>query len=242
VEGVTEFLPISSTAHLMLTARLLQIAQTEFVKSFEIAIQLGAICSVAVLYIQKIFKNPGLIGKILMAFLPTGILGFGLYSLVKRYLLGNEIVAIAALLIGGIILLRITIMNSKFQIENLSVGRLLTIGVFQSLAMVPGVSRALATILGGQLMGLSQTEAVEMSFLLAVPTMAAATGLDLIKSGMSFSGGEWMTLGVGFMGAFISAVVVIKWLIGFVKQHDLKVFGWYRVLLAMAWGAFIFFR
>jgi len=146
------------------------------------------------------------------------------------------------LLIGGVILLRITIMNSKFQIENLGIGRLLIIGVFQSLAMIPGVSRALVTILGGQLVGLSQIEAVEMSFLLAVPTMAAATGLDLIKSGMSFSSAEWMILGVGFGGAFISAVIVIKWLINFVKEHDLKVFGWYRIILAMVWGAFTFFR
>ncbi len=243
VEGVTEFLPISSTAHLMFTANLLGLEHTDFLKSFEIAIQLGAILSVAVLYAQKLIKNPSLIWKIMMAFVPTGIIGIGLYPFVKSFLIGNDWVAIAALLIGGLLIVKLPVisdqLHNKLSIKELSVKKLLYIGLWQSVAVVPGVSRALATIWGGQMVGLSRVEAVEMSFLLAMPTMAAATGYDLVKTGMSFTSSEWSVLGIGFIGAFVSALIVVKWLIGFVQKHDLKVFGWYRVVLALGWGGLL---
>lgn len=236
VEGVTEFLPISSTAHLELTAQILRLTQTDFIKSFEIIIQLGAIASVAILYFKKILKDPSLIWKILIAFLPTGVLGLVFYKLIKNYLLGNSWVAIVTMFVGGLFLLKFKINK---PIQKLSIPKLLTIGLFQSLAMIPGVSRALVTIWGGEWVGLSRSDAVEMSFLLAVPTMAAATGLDLLKMGFSFSRQEWFVLAVGFMGAFLSALLVVKWLIKFVQTHDFKIFGWYRIALALLWGTLI---
>jgi undecaprenyl-diphosphatase len=249
VEGVTEFLPISSTAHLMLTARILNIFQSEFVKSFEIVIQLGAILAVVQQYAVKVNRNRKILTNTLIAFVPTGILGFIFYKFVKSYLLGNEWIAIIAMAVGGILLVKIT--NHKSQITNksqapnsknqtindLSIKNLLMIGLFQSVSMVPGVSRALATIFGGMMAGLSRKEAVEFSFLLAVPTMTAATGWDLIKSGWSFSAGEWGILTAGFLGSMITAWITVKWLVGYVETHDFRVFGWYRVLLAAVWLA-----
>jgi len=247
VEGVTEFLPISSTAHLMLTARILNIFQSDFVKSFEIAIQLGAILAVAGLYAKKVWGNKKLIPIILTAFVPTGILGFIFYKVVKMYLLGNDWIAIIAMAAGGILLLKLPIFNFQFTnksqfsnsknqtINDLSVRKLLFIGLVQSVAMVPGVSRALATIFGGMAVGLSRKEAVEFSFLLAVPTMAAATGWDLIASGWGFSTGEWGILTAGFLGAMITAWITVKWLVRYVETHDFRVFGWYRIVVAAVW-------
>jgi len=247
VEGVTEFLPISSTAHLMLTARILNIFQSDFVKSFEIAIQLGAIMAVAGLYAKKVRENMKLIPIILTAFLPTGVLGFIFYKLVKTYLLGNDGIAIGAMFLGGVLLLKLPIFNLQFTIKSqfsnsnkqtikdLSVKKLLLIGLIQSVSMIPGVSRALATIFGGMAVGLSRKEAVEFSFLLAVPTMAAATGWDLVKSGWGFSAGEWEILMAGFLGAMVTAWITVKWLVQYVETHDFRVFGWYRIVVAAVW-------
>lgn len=238
VEGVTEFLPISSTGHLVLTAKLLAIPQTEFVKSFEIIIQLGAILAV-VLETFKLLLSPKLLRNLFLAFLPTGVLGLVLYKIVKTYLLGNEMVTVLALLIGGVFMIiwekkyEIRDMKYDFKIKELSYKNSLMIGLIQAISMIPGVSRAAATIFGGMGVGLSRKEATEFSFLLAIPTMAAATGLDLMKSGWSFRGDEWVILGVGFAGAFITAWLTVKWLIGYVQKHDFTMFGIYRILLAL---------
>jgi len=242
VEGITEFLPISSTGHLILASRLLNIAQTEFVKSFEITIQLGAICAVVVLYSGTLVKKVGIWKKVIFAFIPTGILGFIFYRIVKHFLLGNLNVVILSLFFGGIFML---ILENHFakkkysgSIEKLSAGKALVIGTVQSISMVPGVSRAAATIFGGMGVGLDRESAVAFSFLLAVPTMLAATGWDLIKSGFYFSPNDFAVLAVGFIGAFISAMVTIKYLINFVKHHSFKVFAVYRILLAVVFGIF----
>lgn len=237
VEGVTEFLPISSTGHLILTAKLLAISQTDFVKSFEIAIQLGAIG--AVMVNCKCDKAKTL--NTLIAFIPTGILGLMFYKLVKTYLLGNSGVVLWALLVGGvfIVVFEFLIFNfqflikSKLTIKQLTIKQSLAIGFIQSLSMIPGVSRAMMSIFGGMAVGLSRREATEFSFLLAIPTMAAATGWDLLKSGWNFSGTQWWLLVTGFIGAFISAFVVVKWLIGYVQKHDFTAFGVYRIILAL---------
>ncbi|OGY17951.1 MAG: undecaprenyl-diphosphatase UppP [Candidatus Chisholmbacteria bacterium RIFCSPLOWO2_01_FULL_50_28] len=238
VEGITEFLPISSTGHLILASKLLNIPQTEFVKSFEITIQLGAILAVVVLYFQTLLNNREIWKKVLVAFIPSGIIGFLLYRTVKTYLLGNANVVIASLFLGGIAMLILEEFVDRKQkqrksIENLSVIQSTAIGITQSIAMIPGVSRAMATIFGGLGVGLTRKSAVEFSFLLAVPTMLAATTLDLIKTNFLFTGKDYLLLSIGFVGAFISALITVKGLITFVQKHSFKLFAVYRIILAL---------
>lgn len=244
VEGITEFLPISSTGHLVLTSELLRITQIDFVKSFEVIIQLGAILAVVVLYWQRLLQSKALWLRLIVAFLPTAIIGFGLYSFIKTVLIGNPQVTLWALFLGGIALILI----EKFyqekkhhldKIESLSLKKSFAIGLIQSFSMVPGVSRAAATIFGGLFMGLKRKAAVEFSFLLAIPTMAGATGLDLIKSNFSFSAQEWMLLIVGFLGAFVTAILAIKFLLRYIQNHSFIAFGVYRIILAILFWIFI---
>ena len=238
VEGITEFLPISSTGHLILTSKVLGIAQTEFVKSFEVIIQLGAILAVILLYFNTVVKNVKIWGRTLLAFIPTGIIGLFVYDFVKASLLGNYNVVIFSLFFGGVAILLleefVTSKGNKIEsIEQLTPARSVLVGVIQSISMVPGVSRALATIFGGLSVGLSRKSATEFSFLLAVPTMLAASGFDLIKTGYMFSSQEYIVLAVGFIGAFISALISIKFLINFVQKHSFRAFAIYRIVLAI---------
>ena len=237
VEGITEFLPISSTGHLILTAKLLAIAQTDFVKSFEIVIQLGAIAAVLVMYAGKVLAKMDLMKPVLIAFVPTGVLGLVFYKIVKTYLLGNSGVVVWTLLLGGIFMIwyerRMRNKEGKLRIEDLDFKKSLQIGLVQAISMIPGVSRAMATIFGGMGAGLSRAEATQFSFLLAIPTMAAATGFDLVKSGWAFTPSEWWLLTIGFIGAFVSAFTVVKWLVGYVQKHDFTAFGVYRIVLAL---------
>ena len=245
VEGITEFLPISSTGHLILVSKLLNLPQTEFVKSFEIIIQLGAIMAVVVLYFKKLIDNKKLFPKVLTAFIPSAIIGFVLYKFIKQYLIGNPQIVLISLFIGGIlliilekILVKIKIKN-YLEIEELGLKSCLLIGLSQTVSMIPGVSRAAATIIGGMSVGLSRQSAVEFSFLLAVPTMAAATGLDLLKSYQYFSSQDIKMLTLGFIISFISAKIAVEWLIKFMKNHSLAAFGVYRIALAIAFWIFI---
>lgn len=245
-EGVTEFLPISSTGHMILVAHILALAETNFVKSFEIVIQLGAIAAVVLLYAKRVLKDLETMKKVLTAFVPTGIIGLVLYKFIKNYLLGNVWITVLALGLGGLVIIwlegKFKTANSKMtSIKDLSYKKAAWIGVIQAISVVPGVSRAAATILGGMGVGLTREAATEFSFLLAVPTMLAATGLDLVKSGHNFSGGEWILLAIGFGTAFVAAMATVKWLINFVQSHSLKGFGVYRIIVAVIY-AFIFFR
>lgn len=245
VEGLTEFLPISSTGHLILTADLLNIPQTEFVKSFEIIIQLGAILAVVFLYWKSYLRSFLVWRKIALAFLPTAALGFLLYSVVKTYLIGNTGITLLALFLGGFVLLFIDKLPVEKEagsndIIELTDRQAMTIGVFQSISMIPGVSRAAATIIGGLLVGLKRRAAVEFSFLLAVPTMIAATGLDLYKSDFLFSSREWTILAVGVMVSFFVAVLAIKFFLKIIQTHSLAPFGVYRILLALIYYLLIF--
>lgn len=238
VEGFTEFLPISSTGHLILTSNLLGIPQSEFMKSFEIIIQLGAILAVVVLYWRTLIKNITLWKPVIIAFLPTAILGFSLYKAIKHYLLGNTLVTLTSLFLGGILLIILEKKYTKIRretqpIEKLGIKKALLIGLFQSISMIPGVSRAAATIFGGLFLGLNRVEAVEFSFLLAIPTMLAATSLDLIKSNLYFSGNEYLLLLIGFIGAFFTALASVKFLLNFIKKHTFIPFGIYRIALAV---------
>jgi undecaprenyl-diphosphatase len=235
VEGVTEFLPVSSTAHMILAARVLDLEQSEFLKSFEIIIQLGAILSVVVLYWKKFFDLE-VIKKLVVAFIPTGVVGLTLYKLIKGYLLGNMAAILWTLLIGGIALIAF----EKFRQQNegevdfreITYRKALLIGLFQSIAILPGVSRSAATIVGGALIGISKRTIVEFSFMLAVPTMLAATVLELLKSQAALSG-NFVTLGIGFVVSFVTAIIAIKSFLSFLKKRDFKAFGWYRIVLAV---------
>lgn len=237
VEGITEFLPISSTAHLILSAKLLSLPQTEYLKSFEIVIQLGAILSVVVLY-WKSLLNIEVIKRLIIAFIPTGVIGLVFYKLAKQYLLGNTSVVLWALLLGGVLIILFEHIyksndNTPQEISTISYRQCLAIGLFQSIAIVPGVSRSAATVIGGLLLGLKRKTIVEFSFLLAVPTMLAATGLDLLKNYKEFSSSQFGYLGLGFAVSFIVALLSIKFLLRYIKNHDFKAFGVYRIVIAI---------
>jgi len=238
VEGVTEFLPISSTGHLMLSAKVMGFSQTNFLKSFEIAIQLGAILSVLVLYWKKFLVDFEVLKRVLAAFLPTALLGFLLYKVVKKVLLNSPQVVLWSLFLGGIFLIIFEWLHREKEstvedLAKISYRKAFLIGIFQSLAMIPGVSRAAATIVGGLLLGLKRRTIVEFSFLLAVPTMLAATALDLLKSVHEFSWGQMEFLLVGFVSSFAVALLSIKFLLHFIKNHTFVWFGVYRIAVAL---------
>lgn len=244
VEGISEFLPISSTGHLILTSELLGIPQTEFVKSFEIIIQLGAILAVVVLYWKRMLTSIRAMERILIAFIPTAVIGFTLYRLVKDFLLGNSWVTVLALFLGGIALILLELFYQEKEhhadsIDHLSRKQAFLIGIFQSISIIPGVSRAAATIIGGMYVGAKRKTAVEFSFLLAVPTMLAASILDVAKTKAEFNQQEILLLTIGFIGAFITAILAIKFLLNFVKTHTFIPFGIYRIILAVVFFLFI---
>src|ERR1051325_2481915 len=235
IEGITEFLPVSSTAHLILSADAMRLTGSEFLKSFEIIIQLGAILAVVVLYRRR-FLNWEILKKLVVAFIPTGIIGLTVYKAIKA-MLGSVNVVLITLIIGGIVL----ILYERFRedgeedpnFREITYKRALLIGLFQAIAVVPGVSRSAATIVGGSYIGIRKRTIVEFSFLLAVPTMAAASGLELLK-GYSALSVHFATLAVGFVISFVTAVIAIKSFLAFVKKRDFKAFGWYRIVLAVA--------
>lgn len=241
VEGITEFLPVSSTGHLILANKLLGVPDSEFVKSFEIAIQLGAILSVVVLYWKKALASRDIWKKVALAFIPTAILGFIFYKIIKTYLLSSSVVVLWSLLLGGIALIVFELWYKSQTAKNqpISPKRAVAIGVFQSIAMIPGVSRSAATIVGGLSLGVSREKIVEFSFLLAVPTMAAATGYDLYKNINVFDWSQIYYLTLGFIISFIVALLSIKWLLGYIKNHTFIAFGVYRILAAALFWFFI---
>jgi undecaprenyl-diphosphatase len=238
IEGVSEFLPISSTGHLMLASHLLHLKQTDFHKSFEIAIQLGAILSVVVLYWRTLLVNFEILKRVITAFIPTALLGLIFYKIIKRVLLGSNTVVLCSLLIGGIFLVLFELWHrekesASEELSDISYSKSFMIGLCQAVAMIPGVSRSAATIIGGLILGIKRKTIVEFSFLLSVPTMVAATGFDLIKSGSHFSLEEFNLLLMGFITSFIVALLSIKWLIHFIKNHTFISFGIYRILISL---------
>ena len=238
VEGITEFLPISSTGHLMLTAKLLGVSQSEFIKSFEIAIQLGAILAVVVVYWDRLISGSKIWKRLLVAFLPAALIGALLYKMIKRCLLGNNAVVLWSLFIGGAFLIIFELFyrqreDALEEMSAISYRQALLIGLFQSVAMIPGVSRSAATIIGGLVVGLKRKTIVEFSFLLAIPTMLAATALDLFKSAQVFKSEEFVSLGMGLVVSFVVAIITIKFLLVFIKRHSFISFGVYRVIIAL---------
>lgn len=245
VEGITEFLPISSTGHLILTTDILQIPSTEFVKSFLIIIQLGAILAVIVLYWRKLLIKR-VWPPIIIAFIPSMIVGFLFYSFIKDVLLENSLITVIMLFVGGIAFILVELWNKKkiednvdSKIEEFSIKTSLIIGIFQSFSVVPGTSRAGSTILGGLIAGVSRKSAAEFSFLLAIPTMFAASGLDIIQTRLSFTQNELMLLAVGFIASFIVALITVKLFIKYLQNHTFIPFGIYRIVVAIVF--YIFF-
>lgn len=236
VEGVSEFLPISSTGHLILSAKLMGLEQTDFLKTFEVAIQLGSILAVVVMYFKKLLHNRSLWVKLIVGFIPTGILGLTLYKIVKD-LFSPNIVAYM-LIAGGIVFLWIEKFYHQekyhFQrVEEVSYKQAFLIGLFQSLAMIPGTSRSGSTIIGGLLLGLSRKCAAEFSFLLAIPTIFAATFYDIYKNYPLFKSAEMEYILVGGVVAFLTSLLVIKIFMKFISRFTYVGFGIYRILIGV---------
>ncbi|MBK8609891.1 MAG: undecaprenyl-diphosphate phosphatase [Chitinophagaceae bacterium] len=240
VEGLTEFLPVSSTGHMIITEKLLHINADDFSKVFTVAIQLGAILAVVVLYWRKFldFKNWQFYAKIAAGVVPALILGFLFSKKIDALLESSTTVAIS-LLAGGIILLFIDNVFKNPEIdkeEDISFLKAIIIGIWQCIAMIPGVSRSAASIIGGMQQKLTRSAAAEFSFFLAVPTMLAATGYKLLKYYQDyggFSSNEIKQLAIGNIVAFIVAMLAIKFFIGFLKKHGFKVWGYYRIIIGI---------
>jgi undecaprenyl-diphosphatase len=240
VEGLTEFLPISSTGHMIIAEKILGITETDFIKVFTVAIQLGAILAVVVLYAKKFFnfKQWQFYVKLAVAVIPALVLGF-LFNKKIDALLESSLTVAVSMLAGGVILLFIdkAFKNPVIEAEEkISYGKAIIIGIWQCIAMVPGVSRSAASIIGGMQQKLTRSAAAEFSFFLAVPTMLAATGYKLYKyykENGGFTHYEIHYLLIGNVVAFIVALLAIKFFIGFVKKYGFKFWGWYRIALGI---------
>jgi len=236
VEGLTEFLPVSSTGHMIITQALLGVESTEFVKAFTVNIQFGAILSVIVLYWKRFFQSWDFYYKLFIAFLPAAIIGLLFIDYIDALLESVLVVAIM-LVLGGVLMLFVDKWFNK-PITDQKVGwkRALIIGFYQCIAMIPGVSRSMATIVGGMTTKLTRKNAAEFSFFLAVPTMAAAGGYKLLKlltdpSGVAMIQENLITLLIGNVVAFIVAMGAIKFFINFLTKHGFKAFGYYRIIV-----------
>jgi undecaprenyl-diphosphatase len=237
IEGLTEFLPVSSTGHMILADSLMKIENKEFAKTFEIVIQLGAILAVLFLYIKRFFVSVTIYLKLAIAFIPTGIIGLLAYKTIKHYLFNPFTVSIS-LIIGGVLLIFLDKWSEQKksevrEVEDISYLGAVKIGLFQCLSMIPGVSRAAATIFGGIFSGFNRQQAAEFSFLLAIPTMFAASGYDLLKEKDSIHSEDIKLLVFGAIIAFIVAFFAIKAFITFLTRYGFKHFGYYRIGLGI---------
>lgn len=241
VEGLTEFLPISSTAHLILTSKLLNLPQTDFQKFFEVFIQSGAILAVIFIYVKYVLKNKNIIPKVVASFVPTAIIGYLLYKVIKNIFFNSNYLMIGAFFVLGVgfLVVEYLIKNKKIKlvqsIKRLDYQAAIIIGLAQALAVVPGVSRAGIVLFTMMFMGFKRDEAALYSFLLAVPTILAASGYDLYKSKdlLVLASNNLTLLAVGFLVSFISAYVVINWFIKYLQKNTLNIFAIYRIILAL---------
>ena len=249
VEGLTEFVPVSSTGHMIIVDQFLKLSDNKvFVDAFKIIIQLGAILSVVVYYWKKIFpfakgntkqESMDIIAmwiKIVIAVIPAVILGIKFDDIIEEKFFNSLTVSIM-LVFYGILLIWIETRKKKEEkiksIKEMTIPVALGVGLFQCLAMIPGTSRSAATIIGGVLLGLNRVLATEFSFFLAIPTMLGATLLKIVKIGNVLTMEEWFLIGLGFVLSFIFAYAVIKVFMDYIKKHDFKVFGYYRIILGI---------
>ncbi|MBP1684449.1 MAG: uppP [Deltaproteobacteria bacterium] len=244
VEGVTEFLPISSTGHLIVASSLIDYPATSR-ETFEIFIQMGAILAVVWHYWRQLLQlvtasaaddqARSLIGKVLLAFLPAAVVGFLFHRIIEDYLFSTRVVA-ASLIVGGVLIVVLERIQLRFDVQQIDKARWtqsLWVGLAQVFSLVPGVSRAGATIIGGMLAGLNRPVATQFSFYLSIPTMCAASLYSLLKARHLLSLHDVLPLSVGFVAAFVSALIVVRAFIGFVQRHDFTGFGYYRILAGL---------
>jgi undecaprenyl-diphosphatase len=236
IEGITEYLPVSSTGHMIITSSFFGIAQEDFTKLFTIVIQLGTILSVVVLYFRRFFQSLDFYYKLLVAFIPAVVLGL-LFSDVIDGLLESPLVVAVSLVIGGFILLKVDDWFGNSENTDISYATAFKIGLFQCLAMIPGVSRSGASIVGGMTQKLSRTAAAEFSFFLALPTMLGATlkkSYDYYNAGFTLTSEQINLLIIGNVVGFLVALFAIKTFIGYLSKHGFKVFGYYRIVVGVA--------
>jgi undecaprenyl-diphosphatase len=228
---------------MILASSVMHIQEDVFVKTFEISIQIGAIMAIVIQYAKRFLKGISIYLKLGIAFIPTGIIGILAYPYIKTYLFNSTIVAVS-LLLGGVVLILIDKKVADQQpksdvIENMKYKNAFFIGLFQSISMIPGVSRAAATIIGGIFNGLNKKQAIEFSFLLAVPTMFIASGYDLIKTNIEFSRHDIFLLSLGLAVAFITAWFAVKVFLKIVQNYGFKYFGYYRIIIGIIFLLFI---
>lgn len=233
IEGITEFLPVSSTGHMIIASSLMGISHSEFTKMFTVNIQFGAILSVLVLYTRRFLQTPDFYYKLLVAFLPAAVIGFLLNDFIDA-LLENVVVVAVSLLVGGIVLVFIDKIAKDYPKDReITYPEALKIGFYQCIAMIPGVSRSAATIIGGMFQGLSRKQSAEFSFFLAVPTMAAAAGYKFLKTYESIQASDIKILLLGNVVAFVVAMLAIRFFINFLTKYGFKLFGYYRIILGI---------
>jgi len=239
VEGITEFLPVSSTGHLILASKLLSINQNEFTKSFEIVIQSGAILSIIFIYFRKIISNPKMILYIIISFIPSGFFGFLFHEFIKQHLFSYYVVSLMLIIWGVIFILVELLLKGRYYKSKIDYKTAFLIGFFQCFALIPGTSRSGATIVGGMLLGLSRKDATEFSFLLSVPTIITASAYDLVKEKSIIFNSDIYVILIGFITSFIFAYISVKWLINFVSKHSLVIFGIYRIIVGIIFIYFV---
>lgn len=236
VEGLTEFIPVSSTGHLILVSHFLKIEPTDFTKAFDVIIQFGAVFAVVYLYHKKLRWDLEFYKKLLIAFLPAAIIGF-LFKNKIDILLESTTVVAWSLIIGGALMIAIDSLIKGKNSDDPSLKNSLLIGFFQCLAMIPGVSRSASTIIGGQVVGLTREKAAEFSFLLAIPTLGAATAYKLWKIRSIIQSDQLLHLSLGVFLSFVFSLIAIKFFISFVNKYGFRAFGIYRILV----GALVLF-
>lgn len=251
IEGLTEFLPISSTFHLLFATRILGIPETEFVTFFTVFIQSAAILAVAVSFFREWLQDWKLLKNVVISFIPTAIIGFALHKVITQIFFNSPLLMMTAFALTGVlfIILEILIRQEKIKLihslDQISLPHALLIGLFQAAAVLPGISRAGAVIVIMMLLGYRRPEAAKYSFTLAIPTILGAAALDLFKSRailFSATSNEFLILGVGCAAAFLSALVIVRWFIQFLRHHSLIPFGIYRLIATMVLFLFGFGR